>query len=402
MATRQLVSSHFSNYINSEITDDTGKVVVESHETPDYSHKREDGALLPATPYEVYRQKFTFEPPEGEFHLPTGWPPTCTPSTKYSGEYLGVSGYNVPSFSEPSVNWAYLHQEAVARCNQATFDVLTEIAEAGEALRMVRNFKKNMMLRVKRVVRAWKRERRYINRHDGESTWGTERAMLEAFSGAWLEYRYGWRPLVGSARSLYDAVQRMSQGVYQFAEGRKSQTDTQESTSSWCVFVSSYFHDWNIPGTLFHSKRTDVNTAFAQRKVFCALRNFGMDPLTTAWELVPYSFVVDWFLNIDSVLSAHSPFQVSAPMVRGQSVKTTLQSTATCPRRELSFPHRCSVAVGPGVALLDREAYRRDPVEGDVPWDISLTPNIDWAKGVDSLALLHQAILGYLRAHFKR
>lgn len=108
-------------------------------------------------------------------------------------------------------------------------------------------------------------------------------------SGAWLELQYGWLPMVKDIYSLSEALK---------VQGRKNR-------------ISAYSKNEILTGTVNVGK-VDVhqNEKRLHMIVDCdhtpsMAERFGLtDPLTIAWELVPFSFVVDWFLPIGDTLEA--------------------------------------------------------------------------------------------------
>jgi len=126
----------------------------------------------------------------------------------------------------------------------------------------------------------------------------------------WLELQYGWKPL------LHDAYEG-ARSLFQFLE-EAGRTQTVLGTA-----VRNRITPFKIFGPASQSVpvgREIVNT-FLQTKFgvtyqirpdnFSALAQFGFtNPINLIWELLPYSFVVDWFLPIgpflESVSGPHS------------------------------------------------------------------------------------------------
>jgi hypothetical protein len=115
----------------------------------------------------------------------------------------------------------------------------------------------------------------------------------------WLEYQYGWRPL---AKSMYDY-----QNVIHNATHRKSFDIVGKST----VRISGD-RDFLWDGRLVHKAgwtglAKTVLFAHIDNPMLASLNELGLtNPISIAWELVPFSFVVDWFIPIGNTLSALS------------------------------------------------------------------------------------------------
>lgn len=116
----------------------------------------------------------------------------------------------------------------------------------------------------------------------------------------WLETQYGWLPLLGDIYTgMTNFYKRVEEGYTIRAKG--SGVDTIVSQDDWV----------NDPGIVRHR---DTN----RKKIYCQyiidyevdfarlvnMQSWGIyNPWLLAWELVPYSFVVDWFLPVGDWLS---------------------------------------------------------------------------------------------------
>jgi hypothetical protein len=118
----------------------------------------------------------------------------------------------------------------------------------------------------------------------------TSTHMTDFAASKWLELRYGWTPLLfdmyGAAEYLdylysQNSPDVLIHGVYKWEGDVKSASSAYDASgTSMCVYRYDQFY--NI---------TD-RTAFNMNKL--GLTN----PALIAWELVPFSFVVDWFLPV--------------------------------------------------------------------------------------------------------
>jgi hypothetical protein len=131
----------------------------------------------------------------------------------------------------------------------------------------------------------------------------------------WLAYQYGWRPLlsdaVGAATTLYDYFE--GNGKWG-GRTRISRTAKGSAKSGSYVQPDYYVQGWNNvsswerepvvarAGLLLEIEHTSAALA-SQLGVGLS------DPLLTAWELTPFSFVFDWFVDIGGWLEARSSLQ---------------------------------------------------------------------------------------------
>lgn len=139
--------------------------------------------------------------------------------------------------------------------------------------------------------------------------WGTVAKLLgvearslgsgKALANRWLEYQFAWHPMFQDIYAGIDLIKNASDRAFIFSAVRRvkeKETDIKPS-SGWVTGVTGY---------------SDIS---CQCKVYAAVDNDNLhllnqigllNPLEVAWELVPYSFVIDWFLPVGNFLQALS------------------------------------------------------------------------------------------------
>lgn len=111
----------------------------------------------------------------------------------------------------------------------------------------------------------------------------------------WLELQYGWLPIVQDAYGAAQALaQQLNNPAVQTYRVRLKKPLTATPTSS------------NIPNGGAWSFRGETRGQLIARltEVDVATLNGLTDPSSVAWELLPWSFVADWFIPIGNYLSA--------------------------------------------------------------------------------------------------
>jgi len=137
--------------------------------------------------------------------------------------------------------------------------------------------------------------------------------LPKTLANHWLAYQYGWRPLlsdaVGAATTLYDYLER---------ERPPRTTVRGTAVGQMTRSVKSY---GNHPQIVGYTERLSFERQFvAKAGLLLELKNsishaaaqlgVGLtDPLLTAWELTPFSFVFDWFVDVGGWLEARSSLQ---------------------------------------------------------------------------------------------
>jgi hypothetical protein len=213
------------------------------------------------------------------------------------GSFWGIRSSLVepPAWDEDLIN--LVSQQSRAKLNAAIFDALTTAAELRQTSRLVvtawgrvENF----------ATRAAKFARRFRSKGD----------IARAFSEKWLEYRYGWLPAIYSAQDAMKAFNALQNGRKLMSE--KASTTVPITLTETVTIVEDLTvggvgtQTINQTDTLFGDRRyTGAAWGWADSS---GRKYAGFDPLLTGWELVPYSFVVDWFLGVGTFIKSVSPF----------------------------------------------------------------------------------------------
>lgn len=209
-----------------------------------------------------------------------------------------------------------------------------------------------------------------------------------AAASMWLETRYGWMPFM---KDVHDAMETLFDTA--------TQPSRQEGRVKAAVMQSGAFKELGVTlvnldeGTIVCDRLTTWSES--QRAVWRFTPNaadlparFGLvNPLEVAWELVPLSFVVDWFVPIGDYLSALDvPLRVSHSSLTSGSRRGSY--------REYSNPR----ASNPNISIFNWEGnatwFNVDRKLGsqpalkltDIPFSANLGTNQIWS----SLALLWQ------------
>lgn len=126
-------------------------------------------------------------------------------------------------------------------------------------------------------------------------------------SSAWMEYSYAWVPLLGEIDSAarYWAEKRVGRTLTRFDVTAKHElTDNWRGTSQNSIsLIPEYVRE-----TAHVRYSYEIEPDWARNA--STLDELGFtDPLSVAWELLPLSFVVDWFVNVGQVLSSLAEFR---------------------------------------------------------------------------------------------
>lgn len=215
---------------------------------------------------------------------------------------------------------------------------------------------------------------------------------------SWLGYRYGWVPLLGDVASAAEAaasvLYKKPEMQHVLCRGSKSESSTMTRYSS---STSDYTFGSGLKSSardVFKLTRTETKawlTVRCKSRTFMRLEQFGLaNPLALAWELVPFSFVADWFIGIGNYLNAQTALLGLEVVDGGYSTLSTrrLRSTALLPANTSQTVYGGST---PSYAVESRK-YARRSWTGGVPTP-KIEVNLNLNRIIDSAALI-QAVFG--------
>lgn len=186
---------------------------------------------------------------------------------------------------------------------QRSLQGLVTLGELGETIRMIRNPAKALWEGIFQYHADVKKRLRRRRR----------RSKKEVVQDTWLEYAFGWAPLVGDVKSGAEALAKLltyrpEYQIVQASATRRSPVSEFEGNGSYGGLYSRVLRQIVIEETTVRYKGSiAVNNQDAISRP--NLRLFGItwqDVLPAAWELIPFSFLSDYFLNIGNILDAHA------------------------------------------------------------------------------------------------
>jgi len=121
----------------------------------------------------------------------------------------------------------------------------------------------------------------------------------------WLELQYGWKPFCSDLYGAADALSKRKSSDWRVtARATKSEVSKHLFTIVGQPDAGTGFDACIVAATVTRSvfHRIDV---IPENEAIISLASLGiLNPLEVAWELVPYSFVVDWMFPVGSYLSS--------------------------------------------------------------------------------------------------
>lgn len=291
--------------------------------TPGYFRAKREGSTIPVSPMDSVKTEFIEVP---------GY---CNGIMRRTSDnrltQVEVNGHFWPANQnewgvkplDPSVDGAVALQEALSRAQSDCYDALTFAAEFRKTVEGVITLRTRAMTlwtRFDNRVRTSSRKRRYRGMEVGQ-----------ILAEIWLELRYMWRPLVYDMISAQEAIRRLAEGIEDPLQRAYSSRVATTSSNRVVTDNSIRYKDGaagGVTGVRVYSAQsvTVERTVHASVGLQVTTRDVIMtDPFVTGWELIPYSFILDWFVTIGDMLTAFSPFATG--QLRYASLATTTVST---------------------------------------------------------------------------
>lgn len=246
------------------------------------------------TPYARTITQVTSNKP-GVFHPPPemdrfGWVYRDVRNERHISRYKDASPILPQGASEELINCQYASElKALGKVTSASMQLGADLAESVKTTDMIADLAKQLAQSTLDFKRG--NLKRALS-HLGLSK--KELASGSAASKRWLEFVYGWTPL---AQSIHDAATS-------FQEGLRPEDQIFLANGSQSSTWSTYSHVGDVVGYSDYEVGAKSRYAYRVSNATIAKANaLGiLNPLSIAWELVPFSFVVDWFCPVGNFL----------------------------------------------------------------------------------------------------
>jgi hypothetical protein len=182
-------------------------------------------------------------------------------------------------------------------------------------------------------------------------------------SGAWLEWVFGVMPLVNDINDVLDSMDRFNSDPIVSriitAVGRQRQMLTPSSLHVWTPDL----HDLSFSGKteqylkqkvklrgLYLRQRSEIKALTASQKLS---QTFGLNArefVPAAWELMPWSFLVDYFTNIGDILEQTFTNLENLAWCN----KTTVNEGVYITTSNLDIPRTAALILSPSFSYLEK------------------------------------------------
>jgi hypothetical protein len=130
----------------------------------------------------------------------------------------------------------------------------------------------------------------------------TVRKSASDMGGLWLEYSFGWKPLV---EDIWSAVMVLQRPMPRFSTctGKAHASKVVSFSEGTGIYLGQYDRSTFTTAVML---KADVSVS---NWVAWKANELGLiNPLSVAWEVVPFSFVADWFIPVGGFLQSLTDF----------------------------------------------------------------------------------------------
>lgn len=275
--------------------------------------------------YVAYSSEFRLGNRVGSLVRPGYWPLFYSGVTPAGGQLVRTPfdvGQGFPGADDSILN--RLELKVMNKLAAVDVNIGAELGESRETLRMLASTAKSVAAAFRAIKRG---DAGGLAKALGASDKkGLLPNMADQIGKRRLEFEYGWKPLIQTTANLVD----------RFGKGLKRA----HVFSARCIHSESYPVSMDLAEPYWvskvsgSSKRLHIVKIFASPKseTLDALGQFGLtNPAGIIWELVPYSFVADWFIPVGDMLEAAS-LSMSADCLGGYRACFQEQSISTVER----------------------------------------------------------------------
>lgn len=285
--------------------------------------------------------------------------------------------------SGPNSDVSPLITQVTAEANQGTLDALTAIAEMPETIREIMKLVSDCVRLYKdarkRELWLYNKVKRIQGLSDSEMS-AVNRAKavkdtMDAIADVWLTFRYGIMPNVYLIQDIAKTSQSVGTDFLRF----RGQVQSKVKFDPLINLPPDWSCNWHIPVEGRVCIKRSYSIGGAELKDL-----LGANLFVTAWELVPLSFVVDWFINIGDAIGA-----LISPSPKWDQGATFSWKISDKP---LIFTHKPSGAQ----VVANINYYDRAVINPSDYCRLVMDIDLNWKRQLDAFALSWKLLIGNL------
>lgn len=249
-------------------------------------------------------------------------------------------GIRYPDVSQNVINRAIT--EALQKLNDQKFNLATALAEGVETAGMVASWAKTLVYSYRACRRGnYQLAAKLLFSEPGKKVPDKRTSARNA----WLQMQYGWLPLMAD---IYGAVEAIKRGMRDALYHIKAERNVTEDYG--LPWSPTHYVSWTPSGKVSQGCQVVIYSRVSDSWLD-TINSLGLiNPLEVIWELVPYSFVIDWLIPVGSFLNAlTAPFGTTFASgtqttkvwgkwsAKGHNVSAAVQWTGTVPTLDISI-----------------------------------------------------------------
>lgn len=293
--------------------------------------------------------------------------------------------------------------QAIARANGKVREQSMSVFETFYEGKKTTNMILNSIRTVTSAVRNVKRGRFLQAARDlGLKSVPNKVSRKRTLSGNWLEFRYGWMPLYytvyGTMEFTYNQM-RTSQPIYhvkarssipkkRFSYGNSNRGVGYGNTSGDC---SNCYYRYSTSSSSELEGFVDIGYTFrVTNPTLVASTSLGLtNPLLVAWELVPLSFVADWFVNVSDVLAQLDAW-TGRTYLAGYETRKAVETRTTFSKLEQQYAPYAVKEFTPARTVSKNIRFKRISLTSPPTLGLQFNIGLNTKRIIDAVSLLRQ------------
>lgn len=208
---------------------------------------------------------------------------------------------------------------------------------------------------------------------------------LTSLADYWLQYQYGWRPLV---QDVFDTVDLLQKRAVQLQRFKGSVTRPLRDFTQTDQIINGF----NVPVFNKVKGKEGCKIVIVLTVPDWDLAKFtSLNPVSIAWELLPYSFVADWFFDIGSMLRNYETAMLYNSRFKDGYVSYLKAGTRECSTSFRGTANGYNVETHATRASYDFAYFLRQPLTSyPFPRPPTISCELGWQRLTSAASLLSQ------------